>query len=507
MPVSYNYIPETLRLPLFWAEVDPSLAGSYQNYQRALIIGYKTSAGTQTADTFLRLTGRDQAKARGGAGSQFWAMADAWFKNNSFDESWGAVIAEPTGTKSAGSIATTGPATASGTLYLYIAGRRLSIGIISGDSANTVASSINTAINATTDLPVTSTVSTNTVTVTAKWKGVEGDNIDMRLNYLGSLGGESTPAGVGVTITAMSGGVGVPDLTALIAALGDQEFDTVVMPWTDSATLNAIDAEWDHTGDNGRWSWQRQVYGHVFSARDGSSGSLQTFGAARNGAHVTVFGYYGSPTPLWERAAMFAARAHRSLLNDPARPLHTLELTGMLPAIESLRFDKAEKNAMAFDGISCAKETSDNRCQIETSFTLYQKNVYGLDDDAFLKVQTLATLAYYLRSMRFAITQKFPRHKLGNDGTRYGPGQAICTPNTARAELLAHYRRLEYIGLVENFPAFRDSLIVERHPSNPNRLNVSVGPDLINQLDVFAVLAQFRLQYPASLPDQVLQVA
>lgn len=507
MPVSYNFIPETLRLPLFWAEVDPSLAGNFQNYQRALIVAYKTSAGTQTVDTLQRLSSPDQARARGGPGSQFWGMTKAWYANNSFDETWGAVIAEPSGgTKSAGSIVVTGPATTSGVIYLYIGGRRVPVGVLTGDSANTVAAAINAAINGAEGLPVTSTVSTNTVTITCRWKGIDGNGIDIRHSYLGTLGGESLPAGIALAVTAMSGGAGVPDLTGLITALGDEEFDTVVMPWTDTAALNAISAEWDHAGDNGRWSWQRQIYGHVYTARDGSVGDLQTFGAARNDAHITCFGYYGSPTPQWERAAMFAARSHRSLMNDPARPLHTLELTGMMPAIPDLRFTKGEKNSLAFDGISCGKETADGRVQIETSFTLFQINVHGLADDAFLKIQTLSTLAYYLRSLRFAITQKFPRHKLGNDDVRYGPGQAIATPKSIKAEIVAHYRRLEYLALVENAEAFKASLIVERHPTNPNRVNVSVGPDLVNQLDVFAVLAQFRLQYPATLPDQPLAV-
>lgn len=508
MPVSFNSIPSSLRLPLFWAEVDPSQAGVFANYQRALIVGYKTtSVGTQTANTFERLSSADQARGRGGPGSHFWGVADAWFKNNSFDEAWGAVIAEPSGgVKAAGAIAVAGPASASGTLYLYIGGRRIAVGITNGDSANTVAAAINAAINAETRLPVTSTVSTSTVTITAKWKGVDGNGIDIRANYLGSLGGEVTPAGVTLTITAMADGSGVPDLSGLIAALGDEEFDTVVLPWTDTATLNAIDAEWDHVGDNGRWSWVRQIFGHVYTAKDGTVGALQTFGAARNGAHVTCFGYYGSPTPAWERAAAYAAQAHRALMNDPARPLHTLPLVGMLPAVSELRFTKAEKNSLAFDGVSCAKETADGKLQIETSFSMYQLNTHGLADDAFLKIQTLATLAYVLRSMRFRIVQKFPRHKLANDGTRYGPGQAIVTPKTAKAELVAQYRELEYLGLVENADAFKANLIVERNVSNPNRLDVLYPPDLVNQLDVFAVLAQFRLQYPAEMPDQALPV-
>jgi phage tail sheath gpL-like len=36
---------------------------------------------------------------------------------------------------------------------------------------------------------------------------------------------------------------------------------------------------------------------------------------------------------------------------------------------------------------------------------------------------------------------------------------------------------------------------VERNINNPNRLDVLLPPDLVNQLRIFAVLAQFRLQF------------
>jgi phage tail sheath gpL-like len=508
MPVSFNDIPSSLRLPLVWAEIDPSQAGTFANYQRALIVGYKLPASTATANAIARISSFDQARTLYGRGSHHAAMFDAWFRNNRFDEVWGLTITPPSaGTAASGAIAVTGPATASGIVTLYIAGRKVQAGVVSGDDAADVAAAINAAINATLDLPVTSTVSTSTVTVTAKWKGIDGNAIDIRANYFGQLAGEVLPVGVGLTITAMANGAGVPDLTDAIAALGDQEFDTVVFGWNDTTTLNAIDTEWNHVGDVGRWSWMRQIYGHCYVAKDGTVGDLQSYGAARNGAHVTCWGYNGSPTPFFERAATYAARAHRALLNDPARPLHTLPLEGVLPAIPSLRFTKGEQNSLAYDGITTAKETDDGRLQILTSFSMYQRNTHGLDDNAFLKVQTLATLAYVLRSLRFRIVQKFPRHKLANDGTRYGPGQAIVTPTVAKAEIVAHYRELEYRGLVENADAFKRNLIVERNADNPDRLDVLYPPDLVNQLDVFAVLAQFRLQYPAQLPDQALPIA
>ncbi|HEG1707322.1 TPA: phage tail protein, partial [Yersinia enterocolitica] len=73
--------------------------------------------------------------------------------------------------------------------------------------------------------------------------------------------------------------------------------------------------------------------------------------------------------------------------------------------------------------------------------------------------------------------------------------QAIVTPNVIKGEMLSIYRQLERAGIVENFELFKQYLIVERNADNPNRLDVLFPPDYVNQLRVFALLNQFRLQY------------
>ncbi|EPA3132961.1 phage tail sheath C-terminal domain-containing protein, partial [Yersinia enterocolitica] len=68
-------------------------------------------------------------------------------------------------------------------------------------------------------------------------------------------------------------------------------------------------------------------------------------------------------------------------------------------------------------------------------------------------------------------------------------------PNVIKGEMLSIYRQLERAGIVENFELFKQYLIVERNADSPNRLDVLFPPDYVNQLRVFAVLNQFRLQY------------
>ena len=202
-----------------------------------------------------------------------------------------------------------------------------------------------------------------------------------------------------------------------------------------------------------------------------------------------------SPSPAFEWAAAYTAKAQRALANDPARPLQTLSLTDIKLAPLHERFNFVELNSLALNGLAIQKAGSDNQPMLAREQTTYQLNLYGMPDDAYELVTTLATLARLLRNQRHAITSKFPRHKLANDGTRFGPGQAIVTPGIIKGELIAQYRMDEFNGLVEDTRNFKRHLLVERDPNDPNRVNVLYPPDLINQLRIFAVLAQFRLQY------------
>jgi len=276
------------------------------------------------------------------------------------------------------------------------------------------------------------------------------------------------------------------------------------MPFTDSTSLAAWDLEYGFT-DSGRWGWMRQLYGHVISAKRAAYADLILFGETQNSGVISVMGIeVDSPSPVYEWSAAYCAKAARGLTNDPARPLQTLEFTGILPAPLHERFSQGELNVLAGSGIATQSISGNQRPMIMRETTTYRLNLYGQGDDAYELMTTLATLAKLLRNQRHAITTKFPRHKLANDGTRFGPGQAIVTPGIIKAELVGQYRQDEFVGLVEDVRNFKRHLLVERDPNNPNRVNVLYPPDLINQLRVFAVLAQFRLQYDRGVDIEIV---
>ncbi len=499
MPISFSSIPADWQLPLYYVEVDPSKAGQAVLDQPAMLIGQKFAAGSAVADTPIAVGSLAQAQAYFGIGSMLERMVATFFKNNQAQELWCLPLAEPgAGVAASGSIALTGPSTAAGTLSVYIANQRVQIPVAAAASATTIGAALAAAINAMTTLPVTAVNTTGTVALTARWKGLTGNDIHVGINLGGVAAGEATPAGVGVAITAMASGTAAPSLTIATAALGDDPYEYVAFPFTDSTSLNAIEAEFGF-GDAGRWGWMRQLYGHIFSAARGTYSALITLGAARNSGVTSILGIeVATPTPIWEIAAAYTAQAARALLNDPARPLQTLPLLGVSAAAKGSRFSMLERNTLTKTGIAVTAIQADGTVQISREATTYQTNTLGTADTAYNLVTTLATLARLFRNQKQAITSKYARHKLANNGTRFGAGQAIVTPNVIRAELVAQYETDEFNGLVENADAFASNLIVERDSSNPNRVNVLYPPDLVNQLRMFAVLAQFRLQYTAA---------
>lgn len=497
MSLAFRNIPAGLRVPLFYAEVDPTRANTAQPTQRTLLIGQITSGGDATVNVPVISQGEADAKARGGVGSQLALMTAAYRANDPFGEVWYLPLADHgSGVAATGTVAFSGTSTAVGVLSLYIAGLLVSTSLASGTTAAQAATALAAAVNAATDLPVTASVSTTTVTLTAKNKGLCGNDIDVRLNYRGTAGGEATPAGLTPTITAMANGAQNPLLTTGLAALGDQAFDVIVSPFTDATSIAALTAFLNDT--TGRWSWQTQVYGHTFMAYRGNFGAQTTFGTGLNDQHATALGVYDSPLQPCMWAAGMAAAAAVSLRADPGLPLQTLQIappTGwvMAPPVAS-RFSLSQRNTLLYDGISTFTVDTDGTCRIENLITTYQRNAQSQPDNSYLQVETLFLLMYVLRQLRTVVTTKYGRTKLAADGTRFADGSNIVTPAIIRADLIAQYREMEFGGYVQQSDTFAAGLLVSQNADNPSRVDVLYDPVLIQGLRIFALLAQFRLQ-------------
>ncbi|EGQ7459308.1 phage tail sheath subtilisin-like domain-containing protein [Escherichia coli] len=493
MTISFNTVPSNTLVPLFYAEMNNSAANTAVTSAPALLIGHASNDAAIEVNSLVLMPSADYARQICGAGSQLARMVDVYRQTDPFGELYVIAVPEARGEAATVRVTVTGEAEESGTLSLYVGRSRVQVPVVNGDDATAVATAIKEAVNGVITLPFTASSDAGVVTLTARHKGLYGNELPVCLNYYGSGGGEILPAGLRVVTEVGAAGSGAPDLTAAVAAMGDEAFDFIGLPFNDAASINMMMTEMNDS--SGRWSYARQLYGHVYTAKLGTLSELVGAGDMHNQQHITLAGYEKeTQSPVDELVASRLAREAVFIRNDPARPTQTGELVGMLPAPKGKRFIMTEQQTLLSHGVATAY-VEGGTLRIQRSVTTYKKNAYGVADNSYLDSETLHTSAYVLRKLKSVITSKYGRHKLANDGTRFGPGQAIVTPAVIKGELLATYRQMERAGIVENYDLFKQYLIVERDADNPNRLNTLFPPDYVNQLRVFAVVNQFRLQY------------
>ena len=491
MAISFNQIPGDIRVPLCYVEFDNSgaLKSTPVMQWNLLILG---QASPDCEGPLLKptlVTSADQAARLWGAGSMIASMFRSAKRQGSILETWALAVPDPDEAIAAsGEITISGACSQSGLISLYIGGERLRVVANPGEELAALATRLANAINSHGSLPVKAQAQTakpGSITLTCRWKGATGNDLDLRVNY-GS--DDNLPSGLHIAITAMNGGAGAPDMAKIVAALGDSWWKAIACPFVQKAERDILE-EWLDL----RFGPLQQQECQAFGAYRGTLGETSAFGNAGNSPLVSIMALGASPSSPWDMAAAYAMVAATSLAADPARPLQTLELAGIKAPSRADRWNMEERNILLFDGMATYMVASDHTVQVEREVSMYQKNSWGMADPSYLDVQTPATLGYWRFAVRSRISQKFPRHKLADDGARYGIGQAIVTPSVIRAELIALHGELEEKGLLENLEAFKAGLVVERNLDDRNRLDVLAMPDLVNQFRVFAMQTRFVL--------------
>lgn len=493
MGIDFTQIPSNIRVPFVAVEFNASNAnqGPTLLAYQGLIIGQKTSAGAAAANSVVQVNSVADAIAAGGRGSMLHRMALAWFASNKSTPLFLGVLADNSGGVAAqGTITVAGPATAAGTIALYLGGVQLSIGVNSADTASTIAANIAAAINAALDLPVTASATGAVVTVTFRHKGLVGNTFDMRDSF---NDGQALPAGVTLTYVAMGGttaGTTNPVLTTLIATMATMWFQVWAHPYTDATSLTAIENELAS-----RSGPTRAIDGLAVTSLSGSFSTYTTLGESRNSQFSSIVAQPGDTplTPPMEFAAEVAALVAASASADPALPFQTLAMSNAIAVPQTDEFTFSERNLFLFDGIATTKVGPGGVVQLERIITTYQLNTSSQPDISYLDATTVFNLMYLRYDFRNRITTKYPRVKLAPDGTRFASGQAVITPQLAKGECLMWFREKMEQGLVVNFDAFKQNLVVQIDASNPSQLDFLLPPQLISQLIVAAAQIQFVL--------------
>jgi len=491
MTVPFNTIASAglIRTNVHAIEADGSRAiqGRTARSHKILYIGRKLTAGSVAELVATRVFSGDEADAYFGVGSELAEMVRAGKTANSFTEMWAIGIDPLTGgTAGTVTVTITGPATADGTIHLYIAGHYIPVAVSNGDVQNDIATAVNAAIQAYgkyARLPFTSSVGTNVVTLTMKWKGV--DVSDVRTNY---NDGDFTPAGLTVAVAAGVAGAGNPDISEVITAIAAQHYDTFAHPFIDATNMGLWKTEMARRWEGMVKKWSSSFVGHV-----GNHGAATSLGNAHNSPYVTIVAGNTSPTPHYIWAAVGAAVDAKEPM--PSRPRQTLALPGCLPAARDEVWTDDELNALLFDGVSTHRVSESRDVTIDRFITTYQTNAQAVADPTWLDICTPRTLAAIMYDLDSSVSIAYPRHLLSDDGGELPIGLPVVTPKVMKGHIHNRWKLWRDAGWVE--PAseedFLDTLIVERPDDSRTRLDAQLSPDIMNQFRGLSAQVSFVL--------------
>jgi phage tail sheath gpL-like len=481
--ISIPQLPAALRYPGAYIVVDGSQAGLGGDIPAVLLVGQKLASGTAAAGEIVLLSGVKDAETKAGAGSMLAQMAARYRAIDPALDLYMLPYADNVaGVQATAPLTVTASPTASGTLALYIAGRLVSVAIVSGDTPTLVATAIAAAITANADVPVTATSALGVVTLTAKHKGTCGNAIDLRLN----LYGETTPAGLATTLVAMSGGTGDPASGDLTAILGANWYRYIALGINDAATL----AAW-HTESQARYLPPVQAGFRAFTTHRGDYAAAVAFGQTKNYEHICDLSLGINPTSTWEAAAMLCAAAGPHLANNPVESLEGVPLPGMIGASYH---DWTQANSLLYKGMSVMQVSRDGSCSIKRLVSMYQFKPDGSADDAFLDINTAEVMERIRYEQRSGAIRRFTGSAAAKSNEGYRPGLRITTIDDVRGYLLSLYQHtlMQEFGWVQEYAYYKDHLVVEQDPLNPSRFNFADQPVLLSPYYILAGVGQFR---------------
>jgi len=307
--------------------------------------------------------------------------------------------------------------TAAGTLHLYVAGIYCPVSLVVGDDDTTIPTKVETAINAIADLPITAADSTTAVVTTAKSAGPWGNDISLTFNQGFQ---QALPAGVVCTVTAMTGGTGIPDVADALAVLGtgddanEKQFtDGLCGYGYDTDTLDAI-STWNGVGNDPIGLYLptvarpiRFLVGDVCGAFEGDQGAaaledLITIGDARASDRTNgLVAAPGSPNHPMEIAAIALGTMARLNDNRAAESYVGKVLPGVFPGALTDRWTSEYDNrdAAVKAGIS-PTVVEGGAVLLQNVLTFYHPESVTPDSNGYRSMRNISIVQNLLENIR-----------------------------------------------------------------------------------------------------------
>jgi phage tail sheath gpL-like len=462
--IAFDNIPSSIRKPGKYFEFNTKLAVRTLpgNLQKMLIVGQRLSSGAALSNQLVDIFAKSDADYYFGRGSIAALMVAAAIAANPY-LSLQAIALDDAGASIAATctITITGTATTAGVVTAQIGDVLVQIAVAAADAQNAIAAALKAQFDKQPDLPVSATVATNVVTLTAKNKGTLGNGIKVS---------SSVTAGIGVTVaaTAMTGGATDPTLATALVSVFAAGHNIVCPAWNDATNLTGLRTHLDAAGGPLEQRGAIGVTAHV-----GTISQATTLLQSINANRITLALLPSCYENVFELAAAYAAVIASE--EDPARPLNTLALTGISAPPQTAWLDRVSVENCLYNGITPLTVGPGNKVQIERAITTYTLDPQGIPDIAWLDLTTIRSMDYVRKAIRERIALRFPREKLSER-----------TTDKVRSEALDVLFKCEELEIVENVAANAAGVLCERDLQDPNRLNLKIPTDVVNGLHVVA---------------------
>ena len=478
MPIDITSIPSHLRKPGNYMafKTDGARSGAPVVADKLLIIAQQSSAATATADEPVQVFSAAQAQTLFGAGSPAALMCKAVLEENPYvAELWVCPVDEDgAGVAASGTMQFTAVSVTAGTLLIKIGRHIVTVGVAADDTSNDIAAAVEAAIDADTSLPFSASVSTDTVTLTAKVKGTHGNSWVWASEFSGS--------GLTVAIVQPTSGATDGDTAGAFTAVENTQYDLIAVEVSSSANLTALS---DHLESVGGPLEQRPGLG--FAGMTGTLSTVTTATAAVNDGSIGVAYMRGTRTHPMELAAAYAALF--SAEPDRARPLNNVRMkVAIAPDAASDYLTRAEQESCLANGCTPLEVGVSDTVRVVRSISTYVQNDAGSDDDTLIDLQTMRVLNYYRYAVRVKLEEELAQVKIASKAV---------TPNTTdpdkiKSLLVGVAMTLQTeLGYLQEIEDNLDRFVVEEHPSVAGRVQATIPAPSVSGLHIFA--GEFQL--------------
>ena len=469
-----NTIPEIVLIP---GQYDPANTGVVENEPKQLF----------TADAFGDYYGYGSEIHR----QAMWIFALL----GGFSENvWGMALAIPTGTPAAadGDVVFATAASSAGTFYVSVGGDLIAVSLPNGATPTEAGAAFEAAVNANKRLAVTASNTTGTVTLTAKWVGATGNQINVVANPGGDVQSGENPGGMTITAPGLlTGGSG----DALVSgaffddgedALRERWYTIITCPYQDSTNLTAYKTLADLRSApevNRRFAAYVGYVGKTYA---------EAFAIPATINHPSICPAWESRAlvPDFELGAALAGLVAASATFDPGRPFKTLPV-GVPTTVGVDNLAYAKNDALFRAGIGYFAIDGAGVLRAGDIPTSYRTNPGGASTEEWfdaVSIHRRQQFAYDIETM--GRSDPYTRGMLASDDVVTGKDYVV-KPKTLGTDLINLVDVWASEGWVKNPEEIKETILTLINAGNNSRLDGALTLDEAQALRIVAIKATF----------------